>query len=71
DQMSLGTKIITSSVWIHFGRFTDDKWVSIPIKILWVLIGLAPGVLFISGFIMWWNRAVSIRLRGDLKRVRE
>lgn len=67
DQMPLGTRIISACVGIHFGRFTDDKRLAIPIKILWVLVGLAPGVLFISGVIMWRNRVVSRKLKKSTR----
>lgn len=36
---------------VHFGTF----W-GIPSRILYVFVGLAPSVLFITGFIMWWYR---------------
>lgn len=36
---------------VHFGTF----W-GIPSRILYVLVGLTPSVLFITGFIMWWYR---------------
>ena len=36
---------------LHFGN-----WGGIPIKILYCLFGLAPAILSISGFIIWWYR---------------
>jgi len=30
-------------------------------RILWVAIGLAPGVLFVTSLLMWWNRSLSKR----------
>jgi len=38
---------------IHFGRF--GGWST---KILWALVGLIPPALFVTGFLMWWNRVV-------------
>jgi uncharacterized iron-regulated membrane protein len=38
---------------LHFGRFAG--W---PIKTLWFVIGFAPVALFVTGFVMWWNRVV-------------
>ena len=38
---------------LHFGRFAG--W---PIKTLWFVLGFAPVVLFVTGFVMWWNRVV-------------
>jgi uncharacterized iron-regulated membrane protein len=37
----------------HFGRFAG-----IPVKIVWTILGLAPGVLFVTGVVMWWNRVL-------------
>ena len=37
---------------IHFGTFI---W---PVKIIWVLVGLAPALLFVTGTLMWWNRVL-------------
>jgi uncharacterized iron-regulated membrane protein len=45
---------------LHFGTFAGD-WS----KIAWILIGLAPGLLFLTGFIMWLRR---IRAKGKLAR---
>jgi len=39
---------------VHVGDFAG--W---PIKAVWVLLGLAPAVLFVTGFIMWWNRVLN------------
>lgn len=39
---------------LHVGDF--GGW---PVKVLWVLLGLAPPVLFVSGFIMWWYRVLN------------
>jgi uncharacterized iron-regulated membrane protein len=38
---------------IHVGNFAG--W---PIKALWVLLGLAPPMLFLTGSIMWWKRVL-------------
>lgn len=37
----------------HFGRFGG-----LTIRILWVILGLIPAVLFITGFVVWWKRVV-------------
>ena len=42
---------------LHFGTFG-----ALPIKILWCLGGLTPGVLAITGFILWWKRKRPLRL---------
>ena len=38
---------------LHFGR-----WRNIPLEILWVIIGLIPAVMFVTGGVMWWYRIV-------------
>lgn len=36
---------------LHYGNFGG-----LPVKILWSLGGLTPGVLAVTGFFMWWRR---------------
>ncbi len=47
---------------LHDGTFAGlwSEWI-------WFLIGLTPVLLFVTGFIMWWNRVVLPWLRklGD------
>ena len=38
---------------LHFGR-AFGPWV----KLLWVILGLAPVALFVTGALMWWNRVL-------------
>jgi uncharacterized iron-regulated membrane protein len=38
---------------LHFGR-----WRSHTLKAVWVIVGLVPAVMFVTGVIMWWNRVV-------------
>lgn len=39
--------------------------VGVPaLKVVWALAGLAPALLFTSGFLMWWHRVVQPRRRG-------
>ena len=55
----IGLWIETTMQWmtrLHFGR-----WRNIPLQILWVILGLAPAVLFVSGAVMWWQRVVRKR----------
>jgi uncharacterized iron-regulated membrane protein len=39
---------------LHFGDFGG-----VGVKILWVVLGLAPAALFVTGSLMWWNRVLS------------
>ena len=49
-------------VWLprlHFGRFRGlSPGLTLAFKIFWVVLGLAPAVLFVTGGLMWWNRVV-------------
>lgn len=49
-------------VWLprlHFGRFRGLRpQITLSLKILWVVMGLAPALLSITGGLMWWNRVV-------------
>jgi uncharacterized iron-regulated membrane protein len=55
---STGDQIIRWFSYLHFGNF--GGW---PSKALWVVIGLAPAFLFVTGVLMWWNRVISPRSR--------
>lgn len=48
---------------IHKGHFTEAGWPGAALRALWIPLGLAPGLLFLTGFLMWWNRVVAKRLR--------
>lgn len=39
---------------IHVGDF--GGW---PVKALWLALGIAPPILFVTGFIMWWYRVLN------------
>jgi uncharacterized iron-regulated membrane protein len=45
---------------VHVGNF--GGW---PVKVIWVVLGLAPPVLFITGFIMWWHRVLRPWVRNQ------
>ncbi len=55
---STGDKIIRWFSYLHFGNF--GGWMS---KTLWVIIGLAPAFLFVTGVLMWWNRVLRPAMR--------
>jgi uncharacterized iron-regulated membrane protein len=38
---------------LHFGR----QW-GVIVKAIWVVLGLAPACLFITGAVVWWNRVI-------------
>jgi uncharacterized iron-regulated membrane protein len=41
---------------LHVGNFGGT-----PIRIMWFVLGLAPALMFVTGFIMWWTRVVRPR----------
>jgi uncharacterized iron-regulated membrane protein len=45
---------------LHFGRFAG--W---PVKALWVVLGLVPAGLFVTGALMWWNRVLRNNWRRE------
>jgi len=53
-KLSTGDQIIRWFSYLHFGNF--GGWLS---KAAWVIIGLAPAFLFVTGLLMWWNRVLS------------
>lgn len=48
---------------LHVGNFGG-----VPVKILYVLIGLTPGLLAVTGFLLWWRRTWKVR---PARRVRQ
>jgi uncharacterized iron-regulated membrane protein len=48
-----GDAFIAWMVRMHFGRYGG-----MGVRITYVIIGLLPAVMFVTGAIMWWNRVV-------------
>ncbi len=61
-RMSPGDKVIRWAYYLHFGNFAGNKT-----KALWVVLGLLPSLLFVTGTIMWWNRVLSPSARRAKK----
>jgi uncharacterized iron-regulated membrane protein len=61
--VAIGDKILRWPAWLHFG----NRW-GWPVETLWVILGLIPVVLFVTGAIMWWNRVLApvLRRRSNL-----
>ena len=53
-----GEATLLGLIRLHFGRFGG-----LGIRVLWVLLGLLPVVLFVTGFVLWWGRVVRPWLR--------
>jgi len=43
---------------LHFGRVGG-----LVTQVFWVILGVSPGCLVITGFLMWWNRVLTKKLR--------
>jgi len=58
DQLdrSTGDAILSWVVPLHFGTFGG-----LPLKLLWVVLGLSPPLLFATAAVMWWNRVLRRR----------
>jgi len=41
---------------LHFGTFGGHGAAKIAVKAVWLFLGLAPAVLMLTGFLMYWNR---------------
>jgi uncharacterized iron-regulated membrane protein len=57
-----GIRFVRDVAPLHYGTFAGD-WS----RVLWLIIGLMPPLLFVSGSLMWWNRVLSkywMRLRA-------
>lgn len=53
---SRGSRIEQYFTTVHFGSFGGDGLFGVAIKSVWVMVGVAPVVLAVTGFIMYWNR---------------
>lgn len=47
----LGAQILDAFEPLHFGNFAG-----LPVKIVWAIGGMAPGILALSGAAIWWKR---------------
>ncbi|GGN07213.1 membrane protein [Dyadobacter beijingensis] len=56
----LGERIEATFFPLHVGNFGG-----IPVKVLYVIIGLTPGLLSVTGFLLWWRRIRSSKRKLD------
>ena len=56
-----GDALLLALIRLHFGRFGG-----LSIRVLWVILGLLPAVLFSTGFIVWWKRIRQRRGSADI-----
>ena len=52
-----GIRIATYAYALHFGTMGG-----LAMRVLWVLLGLAPAALWVTGLLVWWNRGLRRRL---------
>ena len=57
---SLAIRLVLFIRPLHFGTFAGH-WS----RIAWILVGLMPGILFFTGFLMWWRRVPGRLLRSN------
>jgi uncharacterized iron-regulated membrane protein len=55
-QQTRGLRLEQYFVTVHFGSFAGNGVVGTLVKILWVLLGITPTLLAVTGLIMYWNR---------------
>lgn len=58
-QAGWGGQVLDSFRPLHYGTFGG-----LPVKILWAVLALAPGVLALSGTIIWWKRRAAVKSRS-------
>jgi uncharacterized iron-regulated membrane protein len=57
-RLTLGARILRGFSIAHYGLF--GGW---EVKALWVLLGLAPAVLYCTALLMWWARVLAPAVR--------
>ena len=55
-----GAGLLQVLIRLHFGHFGG-----LGVQVLWIVLGLIPTLLFITGFVVWWKRVI---VRGRLIR---
>lgn len=63
DELPIGGRLLATLGPAHMARFMTPGWASVAVRSLWVMAGIAPGLLFITGFLMWWNRVAGKKAR--------
>ncbi len=47
---------------LHFGRFRGLLWANV----LWIVLGLLPAILYVSGFVLWYRRVLRVWWRQQV-----
>ena len=61
--LSTGRRLAHWMMPIHFGRFGGGIFGRVITRGLWVVFGVTPAILFVTGCVMWWNRSLSKQWR--------
>jgi uncharacterized iron-regulated membrane protein len=56
--LTLGARILRVFSFAHYGNF--GGW---GVKLLWVILGFAPAILFATALVMWFNRVLAPAMR--------
>ncbi|OFW42426.1 MAG: hypothetical protein A3J28_04760 [Acidobacteria bacterium RIFCSPLOWO2_12_FULL_60_22] len=59
DRQPRGVQLIRLMIPLHYGTIGG-----LFTRVLWVVAGLMPGVLFSAALLMWWNRVLSKKRRA-------
>jgi uncharacterized iron-regulated membrane protein len=59
-----GSRLEQYFVALHFGLFGGDGLLGLVVKVLWVLLGLVPALLAVTGILMFWNRKLRAVWKG-------
>jgi uncharacterized iron-regulated membrane protein len=62
-QLSWPIRLIRDMYPLHFGTFGGDFT-----RILWIVAGVAPAALYITGLLMWWNGSILPARRRNRRR---
>jgi uncharacterized iron-regulated membrane protein len=57
DSVRPGEPVLLALIQLHFGRFGG-----LGVRFLWVVLGLLPAALFVTGFVLWWTRVARRRV---------
>jgi len=64
--MPLGLRLLQYVHSVHFGSFAGEGLLGVAVKCVWVLLGIVPALLSVTGLLMYWNRKLRpawIRMR--------
>lgn len=63
-RLPFGWQVALALRQLHQGHFTAPGGWGMVLRFLWIPLGLLPGLLFLTGFLMWWNRKLAKQWRA-------